>query len=205
MSKGEKTRRWIIEKAAPIFNVKGIAGTAVEDVLQSAKITRGCLYSHFETKEELANASVDYLLQVSAENRDLVLGKHRTAKDKIFAFMDMEKNPLQSFFEGGCPLVNLASEADDTLPVINKKVRQHIDYHIVYFTELLKEGIRTGEFSAELIPEEYAVKMFTSIEGANVICRVKNSARPMQIVIRGFKRELETYLTPAVPKTKTTK
>jgi AcrR family transcriptional regulator len=193
MSKGEKTRQGIIEKAASILNVKGIAGTSVEEVLNAAKLTRGCLYSHFETKEELVNASVDHLLLVSCANRDLILDKQPTVKGKIFAFLDMDKNPLQSLFEGGCPVVNLATEADDTLPVINKKLRKHIDHSIDLLTELLKGGIESGEFSDDLIPEEYAMKMFTAIEGANVICRVKNSAKPMQIIIKGFKRELESY------------
>jgi AcrR family transcriptional regulator len=200
MSKGEKTRQCIIEKAAPIFNVKGIAATSVEEVLHSAKVTRGCLYSHFETKEDLASSCVDYLLQISGDNRDQVLDKQHTAKDKIFAFMDMAKNPLKPLFEGGCPIVNLSTEADDTLPVVNKKVKKHIDSQIELLTCLLEEGIRSGEFSDALIPDEYAMKMFTAIEGASVICRVKNTVKPMQLVIKGFKSELESYCLNAVTK-----
>jgi len=193
MSKGEKTRQCIIEKAAPIFNVKGIAATSVEEVLHSAKVTRGCLYSHFETKEELAASCVDYLLQVSSDTRDQVLDKQRTAKDKIFAFMDMAKNPLKSLFDGGCPIANLSTEADDTLPAVNKKVKKHVDTQIDLLTGLLEEGIRSGEFSEALVPEEYVMKMFLALEGGHVICRVKNSVRPMQVIIKGFKRELECY------------
>jgi AcrR family transcriptional regulator len=173
--------------------VKGIAATSVEEVLHSAKVTRGCLYSHFETKEELASSCVDYLLQISGDNRDQVMDKQHTAKDKIFAFMDMAKNPLKPLFEGGCPIVNLSTEADDTLPAVNKKVKKHIDSQIELLTCLLEEGIRSGEFSDALIPEEYVMKMFTAIEGANVICRVKNSVKPMQVIIKGFKSELESY------------
>lgn len=200
MSKGEKTRQCIIEKAAPIFNVKGIAATSVEEVLHSAKVTRGCLYSHFETKEDLAASCVDYLLQMSNDNRDEVLGKQHTVKDKIFAFMDIGKNPLKPLFDGGCPIANLSTEADDTLPAVNKKVKKHIEAQIDLLTGLLEEGIRSGEFSADLIPEEYATKMFAAIEGANIICRVKNTVRPMQIIIKGFKRELECYCVNASTK-----
>ncbi|GGN13728.1 hypothetical protein GCM10010967_57380 [Dyadobacter beijingensis] len=198
-SKGEKTKNHIITKAAPIFNVKGISGTSVEEVLHAAKVTRGCLYSHFETKEDLAHASVDYMLQVLSDHRDHVLNKQQTAKGKIFAFMELEKNPLQSIFEGGCPLINLAAEADDTLPLINKKIRKYMDQLIEMLTGILEDGIRAGEFSEELIPEEYAMMMFDSLRGANVMCCVKNSTKPMQLVIKGFKRMLESYcLTPGI-------
>lgn len=199
MSKGEKTRSCIIAKAAPIFNIKGISGTSVEEVLQAAKVTRGCLYSHFETKEELAHASVDYMLRIMSDNRDQILEKHQTAKGKIFAFMELEKNPLQSLFDGGCPLINLAAEADDTLPIINKKIRKYLDQHIDLLMSILDQGIRDGEFSDELIPEEYAMMMFDALGGANLICRVKNSTKPMQLVIKGFKRLLESYsLKPVI-------
>lgn len=111
--------------------------------------------------------------------------------------MDMAKNPLKTLFDGGCPIANLSTEVDDTLPAVNKKVKKHIDNQVDLLTGLLEEGIRSGEFSASLIPEEYAMKMFTAIEGANIICRVKNSVRPMQVIIRGFKRELECYCANA--------
>jgi hypothetical protein len=136
---------------------------------------------------------VDYLLQVSSDNTDEVLGKQYTVKDKIFAFMDIAKNPLKSLFDGGCPIANLSTEADDTLPAVNKKVKKYVDAKIDLLTGLLEEGIRTGEFSEALVPEEYAMKMFLALEGGNVICRVKNSVRPMQVIIKGFKKELECY------------
>ena len=48
MTKAEKTKQLILEKAGPIYNAKGVNGTAIDDVLDAAKITKGCLYSHFE-------------------------------------------------------------------------------------------------------------------------------------------------------------
>jgi TetR/AcrR family transcriptional repressor of nem operon len=193
MSKGEKTRQSIIEKAAPIFNVKGIAATSVEEVLHSAKVTRGCLYSHFETKEELATTCVDYLLQTASDNVEQEVSRHATAKAKIFAFMDISKNPLKPTFDGGCPVANLSTEVDDTLPAVNKRLKKHIDHHIDFLMEVLEEGIRAGEFSDTLVSEEYAMKLFTAMEGANMISRVKNSNKPMNLVIKGLKKELEFY------------
>lgn len=200
MSKGEKTRNCIITKAAPIFNLKGISGTSIEEVLHASKVTRGCLYSHFETKDQLANASVDYMLKSMNEHLEQVLSKHDTARGKIFAFVDQEKNPLQSLFEGGCPLINLAAEADDTLPIINKKIKRYIDHTIELLIEILRKGVSDGEFSDDLIPEEYAQMVFNALGGANLICRVKNSAKPMHQVNKGFKRLLDSYcINPVIP------
>ena len=199
MTKAEQTRQLIIEKAAIIFNEKGIAGTSIDDILKSANVAKGCLYGHFENKEELSYASVDYMLARISERRNNALNKEKTAKAKIFAFMDNNKNPLQSYIDGGCPIVNLSAESDDTNPVIKKKVKDLLITAIKLFTDILAEGIRQREFSPALKPEAYALKMFMAIEGANAICRVMNSAKPMHQLIASLKEELESYvLDPAI-------
>ncbi|MBD1385922.1 TetR/AcrR family transcriptional regulator [Mucilaginibacter rigui] len=196
MSKAEQTRQTIIEKASVIFNEKGIAGTSIDDVLKAAKVAKGCLYGHFASKEDLSYACVDYMLTRISERRNNALDKEKTAKAKIFAFMDNNKNPLLSYIDGGCPIVNLSAESDDTNPVIKKKVRKLITTAIKLFTDILHDGIAKNEFSDCLKPEEFALKMFMSIEGANAICRVINSAKPMQQLIHSLKAELDSYSLP---------
>ena len=67
MSKAERTRQSIIEQAAVKFNEKGIAGTSVDDILAITKISKGCFYGHFESKEELSFVAVDHLLNKITE------------------------------------------------------------------------------------------------------------------------------------------
>lgn len=193
MNKAEKTRQLIIEQAASIFNEKGIAGTSIDDVLKASRVAKGCLYGHFTSKEELAHASVDYMLCKISDRRNSLLEKQTTAKGKLFAFIDQSKNPLAPVIDGGCPIMNLGAESDDTNPVIRKKIRTAIDSSLKTLTAILGEGIKTGEFSPELDAEDFAIKIFTGLQGANAICRVLNSTRPMQVIIKGLKAELNTY------------
>jgi len=195
MSKAERTKQRIIEEAAVIFNEKGISGTSIEDILKATKIAKGCLYGHFESKEELSYASVDYLLAKVTERRDALMRKEKTAKCKILAFMDSNRKPLIPYINGGCPLVNLATESDDTNPVIKKKVRSAVNETLKLLSSILMEGVESGEFSAALNAEDFAMQMFVSIEGANALSRVLNSNKPMQVVISSFTKELDLYCT----------
>jgi len=195
MTKAERTKQMIIEQAAPIFNRKGIAGTSVDDVLAAAKVAKGCLYGHFASKEELSYASADYLLKKLAEKRDSVMGKETTAKGKVFAFMDLNKDPMNSLFVGGCPILNLSVEADDTNPVIKQKIQTIIKNAAGLLVGALREGIRTGEFSDRLDPEEYAMKMFAAIEGGNMICLAMSDSKYMTSIIKSLRNELESYRT----------
>ena len=39
MNKAEKTRQFIVEKTAPIFNMKGDAGTSLSDMTEATGLT----------------------------------------------------------------------------------------------------------------------------------------------------------------------
>ena len=193
-NKSAKTRAHIIEQAAVVFNEKGISATSIDDILRAANVSKGCLYGHFESKEELSEVATDFVLDKMTERRTQQFAKCKSAKDKLFAFMDMNKNPLQSFIPGGCPIVNLSTEADDTNPKIKKKLKTMISESVELFAGIIKEGIVNKEFSDQINPEELANKIFLAVEGGNAICRVLSSTKPMQMVINNLKSELESYL-----------
>ena len=52
-SKGEKTKALIAEKAKVIFEQKGYVGTSMEDIREFSEISKGSIYYHFKSKEEL--------------------------------------------------------------------------------------------------------------------------------------------------------
>lgn len=199
MSKADNTRRHIIEMAAPIFNVKGIAATSIAGVTKAADVARGCLYGHFESKDDLAYACVDYLLQAVSEVRDAAMAKQSTAFGKILTFLDISKDPLSAQIVGGCPLMNLSTEVDDTNPAIKKKVRLSIDQHIRLFTDILQEGIETGEFAEQLDPETFAVNMLCSVKGAVVLGSVKHGSGIIRTVTESIKTDLARYLKSGIP------
>lgn len=197
MGKAERTRQFIIETAAPIFNEKGIAGTTIDDVLSATKMAKGGLYGHFDSKEEIALTMVDFLFGKLSDKVILEINKEKTAKAKLFAFMNVYKNPLASYIEGGCPILNFGVESDDTNPVIKKKVKNMIEGTREMLAEIIKSGIANNEFSKTLNPEDFALKVFTTLEGGMMVSRVTSSNKPMNDLIRMLKKDLELHETKA--------
>ncbi len=193
MTKAERTKQFIIETAAPIYNQKGISGTNIDDVLEATKLTKGCLYGHFENKEALSLQVVSYMIESNGIALMALISKEKTAKGKIFAYFDFYKDPLQMHIKGGCPLMNLAVEADDNFPYIKEKIGETFKQSQNVFVEILKQGIQDGEFSQDLQPDIYAFKAQSAIEGAIVICRCMNTAQPMRGLIKSLKMELTNY------------
>ena len=70
----ERTRSAIVKAARRIFGERGFAATTMDDIAGSARVAKGAVYHHFNTKEELFGAVFD---QVS---RDLVVEIDRIAR-----------------------------------------------------------------------------------------------------------------------------
>ncbi|MHA6758332.1 ScbR family autoregulator-binding transcription factor [Streptacidiphilus sp. PAMC 29251] len=49
-----QTRRMILEAAATVFDERGYASATISEILARAGVTKGALYFHFSSKEELA-------------------------------------------------------------------------------------------------------------------------------------------------------
>ena len=60
MTKGEQTRRKIVEAAAPIFNKCGYEGSSLSGLMEATGLKKGGIYRHFSSKEELAAEVFDY-------------------------------------------------------------------------------------------------------------------------------------------------
>ena len=193
MTKAEKTKQLILEKAAPVYNAKGISGTGIDDVLEATGFTKGAVYSHFINKEDLSVQTADYLLKKIVSGIDQAMMREKTSKGKIFAYMNFNKMPLNTYIDGGCPIFNMAVETDDNHANIKKRVGAVVEVSVDTFAEILQEGINNGEFSKKLDPMTFAFKMFSAVEGGIVLCRVMNTNSPMKSLIKSLKDELKQY------------
>ncbi len=82
MSKAERTRQYIIEKAAPIINRKGMAGASLSDIMEATGLAKGCIYGNFENKDEICLEAFKYLTQSYAENLKKHLQPYQSNKSK---------------------------------------------------------------------------------------------------------------------------
>ena len=191
MTKAEKTRQFIIEKSAPIFNAKGIAATAMSDIMAATKLSKGSLYVHFEDKEALSHSAVDYNLNRLAHKVAAEMSKYTTAKEKLIASMNFLSDTLPPPIAGGCPMLNFGLEADDTNPVVLKKVGKVMKLMQQNIASLVEKGIAAGEFKKSWNATIFATKAFALVEGGILISRVTGKNDQMKIILQVIKDEIE--------------
>lgn len=192
MSKAERTRSYIIERTASLFNTKGYAGTSINDICEATGLTKGSVYGNFESKDEVALAVFDYNLgKVNRIVQSELAGK-ATVKEKLLAYIAVYKDFLQHPFpEGGCPILNTAIEADDTHPELKKKVNEAIMAWKNTLVTLIEEGIRSGEVKQQVDPEQFALTIIATIEGAIMIANVTGKLAYRSKVLASVERMVE--------------
>jgi AcrR family transcriptional regulator len=191
MNKAEKTRQFIIEQTAPLLNTKGVAATAVTDIMEVTKMAKGSLYVHFQNKEELTHCAVDWNLKQFMEKIGAEAGKYDGAKEKFFGLLNYLGDPLNPPVQGGCPMMNFGMEADDTSPVIREMVHQTICTVQQGMIDILEKGITDGEFNPAWDYREFALKAYAMIEGGILVARVSKDISQMKMLVGILKREIE--------------
>ncbi|MFD2571925.1 TetR/AcrR family transcriptional regulator [Spirosoma soli] len=193
MSKAERTRQSIIEKAAPIFNQKGMAGTAISDIMQATNLAKGGVYGNFENKDEICFEVFNYLLKKLSTEIDSYVQRGTTAREKLFYFLDFYRDNLLRSDLGGCPILNFGVEADDTNPVIKQRVNQAIKGMQSSISDLVKQGTANGEFQDNFNADQFALKMFALLEGGMLIGRIQNSTQQMELITDMLKAEIDHH------------
>lgn len=173
MSKGELSKEFILEASVEIFNTKGYVGTSLQHVMDKTGFTKGGIYRHFENKEDLA-----------AQVFKLAYAKMKTAYTSCYAETDPADVKLIKFLsqiklllanppvKGGCPILNSATEVDDTNERLRKMVKEAAADWENLMRGIFEDGIRHRIFPKDLDAAKETRFIMASIEGAILFCRL---------------------------------
>ncbi len=178
LRKSERTRRFIIEKSAPIFNTKGYAGTSLQDLMDATGLTKGGIYGNFENKDEIAAEAFEYNSRYILDQVKASVLTQKSAKAKLLAITTFYKQYIyQPVLSGGCPILNTAVEADDMHPDLKEKVLRSLDYIRRSFIYIINEGVEQGEFKPDCDQEKYATVFLSLIEGGIMQMKVYKKSK----------------------------
>ncbi|MGB8537096.1 MAG: TetR/AcrR family transcriptional regulator [Acidobacteriaceae bacterium] len=189
MLKGEQTRRKILEKAAPLFNKRGFNGCSMQDISAATGLEKGSLYTHFDSKEQLASEAFDAAWAQSSKARvdNLEQATGSIEKLKLHINNFVSKPP----FAGGCPLLNTTMDADDGNPVLYQRAQKAFNGWVAFLREIIEQGQTSGELSPSMEPEALSTLIISLLEGAFFTSRLQKSKAPLKIAQKHLNRFLD--------------
>jgi TetR/AcrR family transcriptional repressor of lmrAB and yxaGH operons len=161
----------MIVSQALLQRERGVAGTALPDVLQHSGAPRGSIYHHFpngraQLADEATKWAADFIskrLQASLADGDPIAALDQFTADWLTVLQDTE-------FSAGCPVVAGALDATTRATAAEGFQR---------WEALLRESFTAAGLTADRA-EALAVTFIASIEGAIVLSRAEGTTRPLE-------------------------
>jgi AcrR family transcriptional regulator len=179
-SKSDRTKQFIVERTAAVFNEKGFAGTSLTDLTNATGLTKGSIYGNFQNKDEVALAAFDYNFErVSSYIKAKILATDNSI-ERLRVYPTVYREFLTiPFLQSGCPILNTATEADDTHPKLRERASNALSFWKSSIENQINRGIQRGEIKADTQPAEFAVILMSLIEGS--IMQAKVTGSPIEL------------------------
>lgn len=193
LTKSEKTKQFIIEKSAPLFNKKGYAGTSMNDIMVATGLAKGGVYGHFESKDAIAAAAFEHSLSRVRLDLLAAMNKYPSSLGKLFSILAFYKNyTLKPPVEGGCPILNTAVDADDAYPFLKKKAKAALNEMLTGLQKIIESGIANKELRSGINARKTAEMMFAQIEGGIMMAKVSDDVAVLNSVLDHLKDYIES-------------
>ena len=155
--KGTQTRQSIIEKSLQLFSVKGYFNTSISDILEATDLTKGGLYGHFRSKEDIWYAVYEEAVIIW---KDIVFKDMRAISDPVNRIEKTIENDLRAYlgadvFDGGCFFLNSLVELSGQSGAMSR----HILRGFVRFSRLLRSWLKEADQKGMLERATFMLKM----------------------------------------------
>jgi len=195
MSKAEKTRQFIIEQTAELFNKKGYAGTSLSDITTATGLTKGSIYGNFENKDEVAKEVYLYNSKRLQANVSSQLTSEMTAREKLFAIINFYRNSWEiNFSRGGCPIMNTAVEADDTMLFLKAEVANSFENWANQISRILEKGKTKNEITESVNSLQFAYLFIALVEGGILLSKTTNNQNHLLNALERIEKIIDTEL-----------
>jgi AcrR family transcriptional regulator len=168
----------IIHESLKLFSLKGFLSTTTQDIMREAKTSKGGLYNHFKSKD-------DIFFSVLSEARKIWRQRNLDGLDKTEKPVAKVKKLLENYrdrylkdretFPGGCVFVALSIELDDLRPLFSKELNEGFIRLKAMIKRLLDQGKDSRELRANVNTESVTEMIFSGMIGASVIYGTEKS------------------------------
>ena len=169
----ERTRERLLRAAFQEMHRSGFRNADVHAILAAARVTKGALYHHFESKEALGYAVVDEV--IASLTREKWVWPLRNARNPIDAIVAIVQGTSlrPEDLECGCPLNNLSQEMSPVDEEFRKRTAKIFkDWHDA-IAVALRQGQKRGLVRRDVDAGETATFLIAANEG--LLSLVKNS------------------------------
>jgi TetR/AcrR family transcriptional regulator, transcriptional repressor for nem operon len=185
MRQPEITKDLILFKAGTLFNTKGYKATSISDITKATGLTKGAIYRHFVNKQSLESEAFEYLMTIVFVKLNERIKAANNAKDKMYSVLSFFESYINKApIKGGCPLLNVAIEVDDSNSLLKQQAQKVLDNLKLSVSKILDNGIKYKQINPDINKQQIAIVMIAGIEGALMMSKLIGNNKDIKVMIR---------------------
>ncbi|MEQ9364572.1 MAG: TetR/AcrR family transcriptional regulator [Leptospirales bacterium] len=185
MGKAERTRAAIIEQAAPLFNRRGYAGTSLSDLTGQIRLTKGAIYGNFTDKQDLAVEALKYNIGRIADEIRKRQSMATSHLERLLAYPEAYRGIYKWILSnGGCPIANTLTEADDTNPALNRLALLFVRRWRRNIEQIVRAAQADGCIKSEADGASLAQVLLATISGGAMLAKATRDDSFMDAAIK---------------------
>jgi TetR/AcrR family transcriptional repressor of nem operon len=198
-----ETREKILQAAASLFALKGYHDAKLQEVLETAQVSKGAFFHQFRDREDLGFAVLDWHMDrrrqlLDALEQELSGDEPVDPLERVFRRLDAigEMVRRREGRKGGCIIGNMSTALSDCHDGFRKRLAECFDEMAEEFLPYLEAKARQRRVKRGTNMRELARYIVTVIEGAIMQGRTLGDAKLLPRQLAYLKEHLKKCLEP---------
>src|SRR6202011_4516854 len=187
------TRTKLLDASMSVIRAKGYSATTVDDICQTAGVTKGAFFHHFASKEDLAVSAAGHFSATA--DRLFSTAPYRNLPDpveRLLGYVDFRKAILRGDLpQFTCLLGTMVQEAYETHPLIREACEKRIGEHASMVEADIAEAMRKYGIDGEWSAGSLALYTQAVIQGAFILAKAKHGPEVAAACLDHLRRYLE--------------
>lgn len=164
----QETHNRILSSAERLFASKGFNGTSMNDIVSESGLSKGAIYSHFESKERLFLSLWERQTTIGIEQLRQMFSPEDTAVDKLLKVAE-----VTMVSSCNCPqeVVRIQLEfmiAASRMAALGPDLQKRYETIHRFIVDIVEEGIKNGEFKSDIDSRSLTSLLFATFEGLSL-------------------------------------
>ena len=192
ITKSGDTRQQILDTAKDIILAKGFSAAGLNEILSAAGVPKGSFYHYFKSKEQFGDALLenyfdDYLQMLEHLLKDDGSSNSSRLLKFFQTWLDTQSSDATT---DKCLIVKLSAEVTDLSEAMRITLKNGTDSVIARLTNCVQEGIRKGEFPANLDANTVTAEIYYMWVGATLLTKVGRTRAALECAMNATKARL---------------
>ena len=167
----QNVREKILATASRLFARNGYHATSMDDIVCECSLSKGAIYGHFKSKEDLFLDISDKQLESVISSMRAAFSEKDSAKEKLMKAAEMHFRQIRNPNDVWCVTLEYWVESSK-VPSFEKRVQRRYDMAHKFLAEIIEEGKKKGEFRKDVDSDALSSVLLATVRGLAVHLRM---------------------------------